>query len=118
MSYPSNKRKGSKYKNQKWTVAGKTFDSQREAKRYATLRLLQEAGVISDLKTQVRYELIPTQRSESGELLERACNYIADFTYCEKGNAIVEDCKGFKTEVYKIKKKLMLQRYGIRIRET
>ena len=108
----------SKYHNKKWTVGGKTFDSQKEAKRYAELRWAEQSGLISDLKTQVRYELVPTQRSEAGELLERAVFYVADFTYRENGLAIVEDCKGFRTEVYKIKRKLMLQRYGIRIRET
>lgn len=51
-------------------------------------------------------------------MIERKCTYVADFTYREDGEFIVEDYKGFKTEEYKIKKKLLLERYGYRIRET
>lgn len=91
---------------------GQVFDSQRECQRYGVLRLLERAGKISDLQRQVKYELIPKQEGE------RACYYIADFVYYEDGKKVVEDCKGMKTDVYKIKKKLMLWVHGIRIRET
>lgn len=91
---------------------GQVFDSQREFQRYGVLRLLERAGKISDLQRQVKYELIPKQEGE------RACYYIADFVYYEGGQKVVEDCKGMKTDVYKIKKKLMLWVHGIRIRET
>ena len=91
---------------------GQKFDSMKEYNRYCVLKLLQRAGKISDLKRQVKFELIPKQE---GEL---TCNYVADFTYYQNGEYIVEDVKGCKTDVYKIKKKLMRWRYGIRIYET
>lgn len=102
----------SKYHNKK----SGGFDSLKERKRYYELRLLERAGKISGLTCQVRFELIPAQY-KNGKCVERACNYIADFTYWENGNFVVEDCKGFKTDVYKIKRKLMLQK-GYQIRET
>ena len=102
-----------KYGAKKVTLPdGQKFDSQKEYHRWCELKLLERAGKISDLKRQVSFELIPKQEGE------RACSYVADFTYLEDGKLVVEDCKGFKTEVYKIKKKLMLWVHGIRIRET
>lgn len=96
------------------TSDGQVFDSRKEYDRWCILRLLERAGRISDLKRQVSYELIPKQGTM------RACSYIADFVYCESGETVVEDCKGYKkgTEAYKIKKKLMLWVHGIRIKET
>lgn len=101
-----------KYGARKVTVNGQIFDSQKECHRYGVLRLLERAGKISDLKRQVTYELIPKQVGE------RACSYIADFTYYEDGKLIVEDCKGYRTDEYKIKRKLMLWVHGIKIKET
>ena len=106
-----------KYKNRKMTIDGEIFDSQREAQRYGELALLQRAGQISDLKRQVRYELIPTQRI-GGKVVEKSCVYIADFVYTENGETVVEDTKGFRTRDYIIKRKLMLYVNGIRIREV
>lgn len=91
---------------------GQKFDSVKEYHRWGCLKLLERAGKIKDLQRQVSFELIPKQNGE------RACNYIADFTYYEDGKLVVEDCKGFKTDVYKIKKKMMLWEYGIQIKET
>ena len=91
---------------------GQVFDSQMEYDRWCVLRLLERAGRITDLKRQVSYELIPKQGTM------RACSYVADFTYRENGKPVVEDCKGYRTEAYKIKKKLMLWVHGIRIKET
>lgn len=51
-------------------------------------------------------------------MLERECSYRADFEYTEDGETIVEDVKGFKTKEYIIKRKLLLWRYGIKIREV
>lgn len=122
-----------KYGNRKTTIGGKEFDSLKEAQRYQELLLLERAGRISGLQTQVKYVLIPTQRAASfevyksgpnkgrrktGKLLEHECSYIADFCYIQNGETVVEDAKGYRTEVYKIKKKLMLERYGIQIREV
>ena len=108
----------SKYHNKKAQVGGKVFDSRREAKRFADLSLMEKAGIIRELQTQVPFELIPTQRDENGKLLEKAVMYYADFTYWKDGKLVVEDSKGFRTDVYKIKRKLMLKVHGIRILET
>ena len=122
-----------KYGNRKTNIGGKEFDSLKEARRYQELLLLERAGRISGLQTQVKYVLIPTQRAASfevyksgpnkgrrkpGKVLECECSYIADFCYIRNGETVVEDAKGYRTEVYKIKKKLMLERYGIQIKEV
>lgn len=106
-----------KYGNKKITVDGMTFDSKREYSRYCELKLLGKAGEIKNLQTQVKYILIPAQK-HNGKVVERECSYIADFVYQNKaGELIVEDTKGFKTKEYRIKRKLMLHIYGIRIVE-
>lgn len=104
---------GNKYGARKLKAPdGQVFDSVKEFHRWGCLRLLERAGRISDLRRQVSFELIPKQNGE------RACSYVADFVYYENGQLVVEDCKGFKTEVYRIKKKLMLWVHGISIKET
>lgn len=123
-----------KYRNKKCTLDGIVFDSKKEMKRYADLKFLQRGGKISELKIQVPFLLLPDQYAPSteiytkgenkgkpkrGKLLEKSCQYIADFTYFdENGNFIVEDVKGKKTKEYLIKRKLMLYFHGIRIYET
>lgn len=108
-----------KYNNKKITVNGQVFDSKKEANRYKELLLLEKAGEIHDLRRQVKFKLIPTQRDEvTGEVVERECSYKADFVYDEAGETVVEDVKGFRTKEYIIKRKLMLYQYGIRIREV
>lgn len=111
----------SKYGSKKVVVDGITFDSRKEARRYSELLLLERAGAIRGLQRQVKFELIPSQRI-AGKVVERACTYIADFTFQEKtGNewkTVVEDTKGFRTKDYIIKRKLMLQVHGILIREV
>lgn len=97
--------------------------SDKEKSRGATLVLMERAGLISYLKKQVTYELIPAQWDvvEGKKIcLERACKYIADFVYFDNKlqQQVVEDSKGCKTDVYKIKKKLMLKVHGIKIKET
>ena len=70
------------------------------------------------MQRQVRYELIPVQRDEDGNVLERACYYVADFVYAgADGYTVVEDVKGIRTKAYLMKRKLMLYRYGISIQE-
>lgn len=108
----------SKYGNKKITVNGKTFDSKKEYNRYCELRLLERAGAITDLQTQVKYTLIPAQRGENGKAIERECSYIADFVYCQNGQIIVEDTKGFRTTEYILKRKMLLFFHGIRIKEV
>lgn len=106
-----------KYGNKKIAVDGIIFDSKKEANRYMELRLLEKTGAIHDLRTQVKYTLIPSQKI-NGKVIERECSYRADFVYIEGENTIVEDTKGFKTKEYIIKRKLMLYIHGIQIREV
>ena len=107
-----------KYGNRKTVVDGITFDSKREATRYAELKLLQRAGEIFDLQRQVPFTLIPKQ-TRDGKVIERPCVYKADFVYKEKdGTEVVEDVKGVCTKEYRIKKKLMLWQFGIVVREV
>lgn len=118
-----------KYNAKSVEYDGLKFDSQKEALRYKELSFMLSEGIITDLRRQVKYLLIPTQREpdtigarggvKQGKLLERECSYIADFVYTvvETGETVVEDTKGFKTKEYAIKKKLMLFVYGIRIKE-
>ena len=123
------KPKESKYHSQQLTVGGKTFDSIKEGTRYSELVLAERAGEISELRCQVPFELIPTQREPSkigprggikkGKLIEQSCVYVADFVYKDKSGAtVVEDTKGARTPDYIIKRKLMLYIHKIRIKET
>ena len=110
----------SKYHSEKLTIDGETFDSRREARRWAELKLLQQAGEIRALRRQVKFVLIPTQRDENGKLIEKEASYWADFVYTDTrtGEKIVEDAKGYRTPEYVLKRKLMLRVYGIRISEV
>lgn len=123
----------SKYHARKTTIDGHTFDSKHEAERYLILKSLERQGRIRNLRLQVPFLLIPPQYEESGEvyrsgakkgkpkppkLVERACEYVADFVYIENCKTVVEDAKGVKTPEYRIKRKLMLERYDIKIKET
>lgn len=110
--------KRNKYRNIKTVIDGITFDSKHEAARYEELKLLQRAGVIRDLELQQPFELIPTQHI--GKETYRKCVYWADFVYYNNRlhKMIVEDAKGMKTDVYKIKKLLMLYIYHIEIQEV
>lgn len=127
-----------KYHNRKVSCDGHIFDSKHEAHRYCELRLLLNAGEISDLRLQVPFELIPAQFAETGEkytrgskagkpkmkCVERAVKYIADFVYIDNasGETVVEDAKGYTGGgaygIFKIKRKLMLYRHGIKIKEV
>ncbi len=110
--------RGNKYHAKKVKADGLTFDSQREYKRWQELQWMERAGAISDLQRQVRFCLIPTLRID-GKLIERACNYVADFVYTTSdGAVVVEDCKGHRTREYIIKRKLMLYIHHIRVWET
>lgn len=126
--------KKNKYGARKITRDGEVFDSVREYRRFCDLSLLEKAGKITDLKRQVVFPLIPTQREEPcevykrgknkgmpkpGKLLEKEVNYIADFVYYdnEKREIIVEDVKGFRTKEYILKRKMLLYFHNIKIKE-
>lgn len=100
----------SKYRAKPTFVDGIRFASKREAKRYEELKLLIRIGQISDLELQPKFDIIVNEI--------KICRYIADFRYKENGSTIIEDVKGFKTPVYKLKKKLMFAYHGISINET
>ena len=112
-----------KYHNRALSTPDGKFDSVHEFTRWQELKLLQRAGEIYDLQRQVPFVLIPTQRDEvTGKLLEKEAKYIADFTYRDKktNKLIVEDTKSkaTKTKDYILKRKLMLYRHGIQIKEV
>ena len=108
----------SKYHARKTVVDGITFDSKREAKRYGELKLLERAGAIKGLQRQVPYELIPAFDVDGKHY--RPTVYIADFTYTDAktGEEIVEDCKGYRTDIYRLKSKIFAHKYGVVILET
>lgn len=114
----ANMYKQNKYRNKITELDGIKFHSKKESVRYSQLKLYEKGGLIKDLRLQVKYELIP-KLTINGKT-ERAISYIADFVYIDTVHnvEIVEDSKGFKTEVYKIKKRLMKHIHGVDIKET
>jgi hypothetical protein len=107
-------RVNNKYRNQPTEVDGIRFASKREANRYGQLKLLQMGGKIRNLQLQVRFRIAVKN--------QKICDYVADFSYDESSVdgwlPVVEDVKGVRTQIYKLKKKLMLAVHGIQIRET
>ena len=110
----------SKYNSKKTIIDGITFDSKKEARRYVELKKKAENGEISDLRLQVPFELVPsfTIEIDGKKRKRRSIRYIADFVYYENGQKVVEDVKGRKTDIYKIKKKLFEYKYKVTIKET
>nr|UVX84565.1 MAG: Protein of unknown function (DUF1064) [Bacteriophage sp.] len=106
----------SKYHAKRTSVDGITFDSKREADRYLVLKSMEEDGAIEDLRRQVRYELVPAFDVDGRHY--RPVYYVADFVYREDGREVVEDVKGMRTDVYRLKSKLFARRYGKVIKET
>ena len=96
-----------KYFNKKVIVDGIKFDSKKEAKRYTELIMLKRAGLIKELELQKVFELQPKYTNNKGEHI-RSITYKSDFFYYDnqKEQYIVEDTKGFRTDTYKLKKKL------------
>lgn len=124
---------GKKYGNHKVETEDGVFDSRKEARRNAELQLLEQSGEIHDLRRQVRFELIPAQREpdeigprggvKKGKVIEQAVFYVADYVYKDAdGQTVVEDVKGYKDgaayKIFSIKRKLLLYRYGIKIKEV
>lgn len=121
----------SKYNSKRITTADGVFDSKKEYKRWLYLKGLEEKGSIYNLQRQTEYVLIPAQYRElldakakklKKKCVERACKYKADFEYeLSDGQIIVEDVKGYRGggaySVFVIKRKLMLEKYNIRVKE-
>ena len=106
-----------KYKNKKTIVDGIVFDSKHEAECWCQLKLLERCGLISDLKRQVPFELIAPRRINGKAV--RGVYYVADFVYKNAdGETVVEDAKGYRTDVYRLKKRAMLLLHDIDITEV
>jgi len=102
-----------KYHAKKCEMDGIKFDSLRERDRYCDLKAAQQANEISNLKVHVPFSI-----DINGK---HVCKYIADFVYsdiCGDRQTVVEDVKGVRTAVYRLKKKLMLACHGIEITEV
>lgn len=101
-----------KYGNTKILIDDIFFASKKEAHRYQELKLLEKAGDISELSVQPNFELQSSFRDVKGNH-HRAIHYLADFRYIDEHTKriTIEDVKGMKTEVYKIKKKLFLYKF-------
>ena len=110
----SNK-KWNKYKNQKVVIDNIRFDSKKEGNYYTKLKILRNAGKISDLELQKKFVLQPSFKLNGKTY--RAITYVADFVYKDDKGMHVVDTKGYRTEVYKIKKKLFMKKFGIEIEE-
>ena len=99
-----------KYRNTRTVVDGIAFDSKAEATRYAELRLMLDAGTIYGLRLQPRYPLTVNGM--------KIGTYVADFAYVDAaGDDVVEDVKGVRTPVFKLKAKLMKAVHGITVEE-
>ena len=135
-------RKRNKLGNKNIIISGEKYDSQAEATRHGQLKILERIGQITELERQKRFELIPAyyEYIETGEyfkrgpnkgklktkriLIEHAVDYVADFVYRDKsGSLVVEDVKGYRDASsapyakFVIKRKLLLHKYGIKIKE-
>ena len=112
-----------KHGNKKTIVDGITFDSQREAKRYGELKLLQKAGEISNLQLQMPYKLVDSVKLDGRK--KPSIRYIADFVYWiyaeDDYYTIIEDAKSphlRKNPVYRLKKHLLKAIHGMEIKEV
>ena len=95
-----------KYGNHKCQYKGISFDSKKECQYFIYLEALEAQGEISELQRQVRFELQPAFKHQGKTI--RSITYVADFTFKDKdGQLHIVDTKGVKTEVYKLKKKMM-----------
>lgn len=100
------RQKGSKYKNTKVEIDGIKFDSKAEGKRYQELKIYENQGLIRNLQLQPKF-ILQDKFKKNGKTF-RKIEYVADFMYEETGSGeiIVEDVKGIKTDVFKIKMKM------------
>ena len=109
--------KQNKYKNKKVIYDGIKFDSNREMAYYIKLKMLEEKGIIKDLELQKSFELQPSFKL-NGKTYKKI-TYRADFSYVsvEDNKIHIVDTKGFRTDVYKLKRKMFVYKYGIEIEE-
>lgn len=121
-------RRGNKYHAKSVVIDGIKFPSGKEGERFLYLRELEKRGEITNLRRQVRFELLPaaykdvvkhlkTKDKVVRRLFLNPVAYVADFVYEKDGQTVVEDTKGYKTPEYVIKKKMMYALKGIEIQE-
>lgn len=110
--------KRKKYGNKKVTNHHGTFDSVREWERFQVLMLKERGGLITNLRRQVRFELVPGVKLAGEKRARPAIRYFADFVYVEHGREIIEDAKGRQTPDYRLKKHLMKALLGMDIVEV
>lgn len=119
-----------KYGNKPIVIDGITFASKKEGYHYLALKSLADKGEITDLRMQVPYEIVPpvyetqtihlkTKDKQVTRCVQKAVHYVADFVYTDKdGKEQVIDTKGYKTDVYILKKKMMRAFLGITVVEV
>jgi hypothetical protein len=107
----------SKYNNIRTVIDNISFMSKREAERYRELKMFERCGSIQDLKLQPKFVLQEGFIDRDG-VKHSKISYIADFSYIDRGELVVEDVKGMKTSIYKLKKKLFLFKYNYKFIET
>jgi hypothetical protein len=111
----------SKYRSRKVERDGQKFDSQKEARRWDVLEQLAGQGAIAELRRQVAFVLAPAVRFPGEKRMKPALRYVADATYVQDGQLVVEDVKSpptRKTAIYRAKKHLMATVHNIHIKET
>jgi hypothetical protein len=110
----------SKYGNKPQQIGAEKYRSKREARRHLKLLALQRAGLVANLRREIAYVLAPSVRFASKRRATPELRYMADFVYTDTrtGHEVVEDCKGCRTEGYRIKRHLMLAVHGIEVRES
>lgn len=106
-----------KYGNLKPEWNGIVFDSKGELNRWLQLNLMQEAGQISELRRQVKFDLCPPVRLV-GERQSYGVSYTADFGYVENSQQVYEDWKGLETKEFRMKRRLLKHLFGIDLRLT
>lgn len=106
---------------EKVVVDGEVYNCMNDYYIWCDLRQLEKDGKISELKKYVKYVLLPAQRDGTGKIVEHEVSYIADFEYIENGEQVAEDtknyAKGAAYQLFSIKRKLMLHKFGIRVKE-
>ncbi len=103
-------RRRGKYNAKRTMVDSIWFASKAESRRYSQLKLMEKAGKIAELTLQPRFPIV---------VKGKACGlYVADFEYYENEERVIEDCKGFRTPVYQLKKRIVEALYGITITEV
>ena len=110
----------SKFFSKKVIVDGIKFDSKKEGEYYLKLKEDEKKGLIRDLELQKEYIL--QDKFKIGNKTRRKITYRADFSYIstEDGKLHVIDVKSpytAKNEVYRLKKKLFENKYGMELEE-